>query len=227
MHDLDRTQLEFEEPEFEDEHRRRPCGCRHGQHVFNESEEMELASELLEVTDEAEMDQFLGKLIKGAVKKVGRFLKSPVGHALFGVLKGAVKQVFPVAGPVLDVVGKAISPGKTNGQSNGGSAPAAPAEPAPEAGELFGMELEGLSAEDQQFEIARRFVRLGADAANEAASAPDNVPPPAAARIGFARAAARHAPGFANGRSSSSPAHHGQRTGRWVRRGGKIILFGV
>ena len=33
---------------------------------FTEAEEMELAAELLEITSEEELDQFLGKLLKGA-----------------------------------------------------------------------------------------------------------------------------------------------------------------
>ncbi len=46
--------------------------------VFSEAEQMELAAELLEIRDEAELDQFLGDLIKktgsghGKGRKLGR-----------------------------------------------------------------------------------------------------------------------------------------------------------
>ena len=72
-----------------------------GQGVFNENEQMELAAELLEVSSEAEMDQFLGDLISKAGKAIGKFVSSPTGQAIGGVLKGAAKQLLPVAGQAL------------------------------------------------------------------------------------------------------------------------------
>ena len=41
--------------------------------ALDETEEMELASQLLEITDEAELDQFIGRLIKRAGRAVGQF----------------------------------------------------------------------------------------------------------------------------------------------------------
>lgn len=76
MHDIDRTQMESweaEPGEFEYETYQEFEG------PFNEVEEMELASQLLEVTDEAELDQFLGSLFKKASRAVGSFMKGPVG----------------------------------------------------------------------------------------------------------------------------------------------------
>jgi hypothetical protein len=49
---------------------------------FSEAEEMELAAELLSVSDEAELEQFLGGLIKKAGRAVGGVIKSPLGQAL-------------------------------------------------------------------------------------------------------------------------------------------------
>ena len=72
-----------------------------GGEVFSEAETMELAGELLEVTNEAELDRFLGDLIKKAGKAVGSFVRSPVGNAIGGWLKGAAKQLLPVAGGAL------------------------------------------------------------------------------------------------------------------------------
>ena len=42
---------------------------------------MELAAELLGVASEAELDRFLGDLIKKAGRAVGQFVKSPVGNS--------------------------------------------------------------------------------------------------------------------------------------------------
>ena len=85
MHDIDRTQMEFgnamESFEFTAE-----TG------VFNENEQMELAAELLEITNEQEMDRFLGDLISRAGSAVGKFVSSPTGQALGGLLKGAAKK---------------------------------------------------------------------------------------------------------------------------------------
>ena len=56
---------------------------------FNEMEEMELAAELLEVTDEAELDQFLGKLLKKAGRAVGRSAEKPAGRNARGLSRRA------------------------------------------------------------------------------------------------------------------------------------------
>jgi hypothetical protein len=64
-------------------------------------------------------------------------------------------------------------------------------------GRLFNLELEGLSAEDQLFELARSFVRLSRAAAQRAALAPaGDTPALVAARATFAAARAL-APGLA------------------------------
>jgi hypothetical protein len=49
--------------------------------VFGETELLELASELLEITSEAEFDRFLGDLIGHAGQAVGKLVKSPEGPA--------------------------------------------------------------------------------------------------------------------------------------------------
>ena len=77
--------------------------------VFNESEEMELAAELLEVRDEAELEQFLGDLIKKAGSAIGKVVKSPIGQAIGGVLKAAAKKALPLAGSALGRHGRRSS----------------------------------------------------------------------------------------------------------------------
>jgi len=65
---------------------------------LDETEEMELASQLLEITDEAELDQFLGRLIMRAGRAAGRLARSGAGRALGGILKGAAKKALPILG---------------------------------------------------------------------------------------------------------------------------------
>ena len=64
MHDIDRTQLEYtgENPSFEEEFEFEGEYTAEGG-VLTEADEYELASELLGVASEEELDQFLGSLI--------------------------------------------------------------------------------------------------------------------------------------------------------------------
>jgi hypothetical protein len=66
--------------------------------VFSEAESMELASEMLEITNEAELDRFLGDLISKAGRALGTVVRSPIGKAVGGWLKGAAKSALPLAG---------------------------------------------------------------------------------------------------------------------------------
>ena len=50
--------------------------------MFGETEQMELASEFLEITSEAELDRFLGALIERAGRTIGNFVKSSEGRRL-------------------------------------------------------------------------------------------------------------------------------------------------
>ena len=198
-----------------------------GEVMLSEADEVELASELLEVTNEDELDRFLGKLVSRAVKGVGKVMKSPIGRALGGVLKKAAKVALPIAG-------------KAAGSFFGGPAWAMiGGQLASGAGRLFGLELEGLSSEDAEWEVARRYVRFASSAASRAASAPASAPPQAAARNAAAAAARRHAPGLlkvlrpqgqsgpAASNGSTMGVSAGGRRGTWYRRGRRIVLVGV
>lgn len=210
MHNIDRTQLESGYEAFESDFE---FGFETDtESPFNEADEMELAADLLGVTTEAELDQFLGGLIKKAAGAVGRFIKSPTGKALGGILKGAAKQALPILG-------------KAAGGFLGGPAGAAlGGQLAGMASKTFGLELEGLSQEDQEFEVARQFVKFAGSAAKNAALASPATPPATAATTAATAAAQRFAPGLVGG---AAAAIGGGRSGRWIRRGRKIILYGV
>ena len=232
MHDIDRVRLEtqtetemfearpFEAEQFEFAEAETPFQGETGE-VFGETEQMELASEMLEISSEAELDQFLGDLISRAGQAVGKFVSSPEGKALGGVLKGAARQVLPAIG---SAVGGYF--GGATGAQLGGQAASA-------AGQMFGLELEGLSAEDREFELARRYVSFAGEAVKNLAAAPSSPDPRAAANTAAVMAAQTHAPGLLQPRpqtgteppaSSRLPMGH---SGRWLRRGNKIVLYGI
>lgn len=193
-------------------------GGSSGPGVFSESEEMELAAELLEVGDERELDQFLGDLISKAGKAIGGIVKSPIGKAIGGALKSVAKTALPIAGGALGgLVGGPI--GATLGSNLAGM-----------AGSALGLELEGLSPEDREFEATKQFVRFAAQAVKNAVEAPPGMDPNAAAHAAIMDAAAEHAPGLVNGHAGSGPhanGHHRPHMGRWIRRRGKIVVLGI
>jgi hypothetical protein len=200
MHNLDRTQLEFgQETEFGHEFGETEqflgsiLGALTGGELeipLQESQELELASELLEVTNEQELEQFLGNVFSSVGDSVGKFIRSDTGRALGGILKGAARQALPVVGRA---VGDWVRPG-------GGAAGARLAQ---QAGSLLGLELEGLSPQDQEFEAARQFVRFASAATKHATAAPRNVAPQTAARAAAVAAAQHHAPGLARALATS------------------------
>ena len=175
--------------------------------VFSEAEQLELAAELLEVRDEAELEQFLGDLIKKGGSALGRVVTSNVGQSVGGLLKSAAKQALPAAEATL---GSAL-PGRFGAQIGDGLASL--------AGSAFGLELEGLSPEDQEFEAARQFVRLAAETVKNATEngnlRSSSLAPHKGALAAFENAARKHAPGFASG---------GANSGHWKRQGRNILI---
>ena len=118
---------------------------------------------------------------------VSNFAHSQTGQQLGGILKDAAKEALPVVG---SAVGNAILPG-IGGWVGG------------KLGSLVGglFELEGeFEGQELEFEAARRFVRLGATAAQQAASLADQgVAPETAAQEGMLAAARVHAPAALSG----------------------------
>jgi hypothetical protein len=196
--------------------------------VFDEVEEMEAAAALLEVQDEEELDQFLGSLFAKVRKKLGTVLPASVQKALAGTLKKVAGAALPKIGAAL---GNFVVPGVGGALGAGLAA---------NAGKMFGLELEGMSYEDQEFEVAKRVVNLGVEAAKTAAqSAPAAVNGGAAqtAKDAVLQAASTYAPGLASVAVAPGfavgprPRHNGstgrRRTGRWIRRGNRVILLGI
>jgi outer membrane protein OmpA-like peptidoglycan-associated protein len=136
--------------------------------AFGEAERAEFASELLEASSEAELDGVLRDLIGRAGQAAGKLISSSEGTAIGSVLKGAAKRV--LSGLCRDM--------------------------SPSAGREFGLELEGLSNEDREFEIARRYVDFAGDAVRTLVSEHRFLHPEEAADAAVVDAAKTHAPGL-------------------------------
>ncbi|NBV15078.1 hypothetical protein [Janthinobacterium sp.] len=241
MHDIDRTTLEYgqEMSGFEAEQFEFGQGEWSGEGgsnaMFSEAEEMELANELLSVSNEAELEQFLGNFLRKAASVAGSIIKSPVGQAIGGVLKGVAKKAIPLAGGAIG----GYFGGPLGAKIGSGLASA--------AGNALGLEAEASSNEDREFEGARQFVRLAADTVNRAAQARGNGDPRAIAQAAASAAARQFAPGLlgrpggqvatqnGSGSGAGAMAPAGARpasgmrpsSGRWARQGHKIVLYGV
>ena len=204
-------------------------------HELHESQEMELAHELLSVSNEQELNHFLGKFLKKAVRGIGKVAAGPLG----GILKQVAKTALPI-------VGKAAGGffGGPLGAMVGGKLGSM-------ATRLFELELEGLSPEDREFEVARAYIRFANGAAantNNLVQRNPNANPQSIARAAVNQAARVHAPGLLRnpsivngGRPTSPQTSYGNTAptytngrsvpnsvgtrGTWVRRGRTITLY--
>src|SRR3954470_4976712 len=172
-----------------------------------EAEVAELAAELLEVTSEEELEEFLGKLASTVGRGAKSFMKSGVGKAVGGALKSIAKTALPAVGGALGSfllpgVGTAI--GARLGSMAGGLL---------EVGEA-----EALGEAEDEYEAAQRHVRFAQDAYKNASRAPRNTPPRAVARAATVTAAPRHAPGLLRDRADGRRRDRGRSTGSGGRR---------
>ena len=236
MHDIDRTHLRYAQ-----EMETYPLASEAP--ALDESQEMQLAADLMEVQSEEEFENFLDDLIGGIAKAAGGFLNSSAGKALGGLLKGAAKKILPLAGTA---IGGYF--GGPAGASIGGNI----------ASTLSGsLEME---QDEMEWEAARTFVRLAADAAKNAALSPPGETPEDTAHRAVSDSAQKYAPALllppvpppsmpapSMPAPSKAPpfmpqpsippvspmAPHcpvcggGHRSGRWSWRGNHIVLFGI
>jgi hypothetical protein len=198
MHDINSTALEMEGESFEYEFET----DGEWNEVLQEGELNELASGLLEVSNDQELDQFLGGLISKIAQKAKRFVTGPLGKQLGRAFKSLAKRALPI-------VANTLIPGS-------GVVAAA-------AGEALGLELEGLSPEDREFEVAKQVVRLAADATKTALTAPAHANPAQVASAVLQQSMRKHAPHMVQVRQG--PSTQGlPSSGTWVRKGRHIII---
>ncbi|MBY0242230.1 MAG: hypothetical protein K2X55_23255 [Burkholderiaceae bacterium] len=171
---------------------------------YSEQEETELAMELLSVTSEAELEQFLGSVFKKAWKGIKKIAK-PLGSALKGIAKAALPMVGGALGSFIPIPGV----GTALGSALGGAIS--------KALEMELNELGELAQEDREFEMARRVVRIAGTAANLAG---DSDGSPQALRSALLRAVRAHAPHWStvmpNVMPNAMPAMAGRHSGPGV-----------
>ncbi|HET8960652.1 hypothetical protein [Nocardioides sp.] len=216
MHDIDRAMFELESETGEIGHETYEIHEANQYEAFEASHEaealeMEMATRLLEVNSEEELEEFLGSLVRSAASAARSFAGSATGRALGGVLKNAARQVLPQVG---GIVGSALG-GDVGGQFG------------TRAGRWLGsqFELEALSQEDRELEVARAFVRTARDAARIAVRT-GGLPPHQAATAAVVTAARRNLPGLVPVITSLPPTGS-RRGGRWVRQGRRIVVYGA
>lgn len=158
--------------------------------------EMAYAAELLEARNGAQLQAFLAELADACSADAGGapLTATPAGPPLVAALARAAQPLFPLHG-------------------SGGSLALRR-----KAARIFGLELEGLSPEDKEFEVARHFVRFAADTIRGVP--PDGgADPQTAVQSALVQAARRHAPGLLH-HAASRPAR-----GRWQRQGDVIVVL--
>jgi len=210
-HDIDRTQVGFGDGSLPQSR-----GS-----VLNEDQNIHLASRLMDVNSEEELEYFLADTISDVANAAGKFISSPTGQALGSALKDVAKKVLPAA---LEAVGT-----RYGGAPGGVIAKA--------VGTAITDQFE-VEPEEAEWEAANNFVKLATEAIKNAAEAPPGADPHAIAKRAIIEAAKIHAPGLVAPLTSASVgmdrpsyrhyggAHH-HHTGHWYRHGDRIILVGV
>lgn len=195
MHLHDRQQLEFEEGLARAVAPGRPYGG------LTEIAELELASELLEVESEHDLGIFIGHVAASY----------PPSPAVPGVLTVA-RRVAPRGALVMGA----------QPTSSGGATNAARSARQLREAKLLSLELEGMSPEDREFELARRWVRFITRALECASRQPRNRRSPAALAQSALTTAARDAAPSLVGHPVLKVA---PSTGSWARRGRSIVVY--
>ncbi len=222
--------------------------------------EMELTNELLAVTNEQELNQFVGKLMGKVAKAASGFVQSPTGQSVGRFLVNFGKSTLPQlasnlggqAGSALGAragqaitnrlgngaIGQAVSGGLRQGGAylgkQGGAWLGSKAGTllASTAQRVFNLELESLSPEEGEYEIARSFVQFASEVAKRANAAIKNNPSidlPTLSQNIIPQVAQQYAPGLLRikykGVNGMNTLIGQRRKGTWVRRGRSIILY--
>ena len=173
---------------------------------FSEEQEMELAMELLNVTSEEELDQFLGNVFKSAwkgIKKAGAAVgkvAGPLGSVLKGVAKTALPFVGGALGSMIPIPGVGTALGSMAGRALAGALEA---------------ETAGMDGQEAEMEMARRFVRIAGTAAQQAVEGGAR-DPREAVRQAVSAAMRTHV-----SRRDRSAA---RRSGSWRRAGNSLVV---
>ncbi len=187
--------------------------------LLSEAEEIELAAELLSLSSENELDLFLGKFFKrigSGLKKAGRF----IGKRVLPVLGKGLKTLAKAALPIVGKVAGSFIPIPGVGTAIGGAIGTA-------VSNALELEFSGVTAEEAELEMARRFVQLAATAAQRAALSSPDSDAEVVVNEAIVSAARKHLPQFRLRKSERSGMPGTTQQGRWIRRDRHIVLLGA
>jgi hypothetical protein len=178
--------------------------------VFSEDEELEFASELLEIATERELDEFVHGLVRNAEQALNEAAEPAVEYDLGDILKGIAKVALPIIG------------GVAGGFFGGPGGAALGSSLAGSVGHAFGLELEGLSPEDSEFEVGKQFIKFAGASVKNALEADPDMDPATIAHQAAVEAARVYAPGLMNISATTNPINTGHgRNGRWLSNADK------
>ena len=207
---LDAEDFEYESSEFDED--------------GGQDQEFELASELLEIEDDNDMDNFFAEIIMNEEgrrsrrrrrRRRRRRMFRRFAKRLGRGIRKVAKKLLPIAGRVVGTKFGGPAGGALGSKVGSG------------AGQILGLEIEGLSPEDQDFEVARRIVQMATNVGHVADEIPDGIDDYEAAEIALHKTLEKFAPGFTKNSGRRLPVTSAQRSGRWIRKDGNIILMGV
>jgi len=186
MHDINSTRLETSEESNTYGEYQELGEYQESQASFEmpmtEAEEEAFTAELLGVGSEAEMEQFLGGLfrkIKSGLGGAAKFLSQNAGP-LAGALRGLAGKALPLLGGALGTAIPIPGAGTALGAAVGQA-----------ASKFLQSETETLEAGEQEYEMAKRFVRLASQAIRQASRIPPRGNPYAAANFALRNALRR------------------------------------
>ncbi|MCB0839327.1 MAG: hypothetical protein KDD99_21800 [Bacteroidetes bacterium] len=180
-----------------------------------DDDEFELAAELMEVADDEELEEFLGKII-GSVRKIfgkgKKIVKSPMVRKQWRAHQARKKKLLPIFQKIF---------GSYFGGGGGGGM----------GSKFFEIGLEGLSPEERRFEVAKNSAKFMKATLRHLPKNP-GIPAKTAVRKALKRAARRHMPQLlksARRRQRRRIRRMGIQgnSGRWIRTKRGIVLLGA
>lgn len=174
--------------------------------LHQENLPMAFGAGLLEVGNDAELDHFLAELVSFVA--ADHPVAAPLGKSLRRVLGRAARHLLPIGSA--DALATYTHDAQADSKIR--------------AARIFGLELEGLSPEDTEFEIAQQFIRLASDTIRNAVDRSGQTSQAgsleARAEAALQQAARHYAPGLLTF-DAQVPASGG----RWQRQGRRITVF--
>jgi hypothetical protein len=219
---LELDEMEFENDfEYADEFE---YSDEYSDEMSNETDDETLAYELLAAESDQELDQFLGGLVRRAAAGARRFISSPQGKQIGSDFRDGIKAFGRKMIPSLGRNTGGYFGERYGGPKGGQYGSRAGHNVGKWALDRLGWDEEMMTPDQMELEVAKKVVQVAKTAANAAVNA-------AQAKKGNPRAIVHAAINSAARRVLNSPSGKkssgSRQSGRWVRRGSKIVILGA